>query len=455
MKLTGNGLVITLNEAGNVIEDGAVLYDGSVIKEVGITSALREKYPDAEYTDVKGKVIMPGLINAHSHIYSAMARGMFLKNARTSHNFVEVLENLWWQVDKELSPEELRYSAYHTYMESIRYGVTTLFDHHASYGDGRVLNSLGVIGDVAAELGIRTSLCFEVSDRNGAALAEQSVQENLNCIRTVQAQNSPLIDAMVGLHASFTITDATMDKCAQIGSDYNCGFHVHVAEGAADAQHCVDTYGKRVIERLQDFAMLGEKSIAVHCIHINEAEMDLLAETDTAVVHNPESNMGNAVGCANIPLMMKKGILTGLGTDAYTQDMFESLKVANIIHKHVAGDPSAITTEAQQMLLDGNRRIAARHFMADGAALKMGVLENGAQADFIVVDYIPNTPVDAGNYTGHITFGLNGGMVNSTIIAGKTVLKDREFVNIDEEKIYRESRAAAARLWSRMEARNS
>ena len=445
MKILGNGIVITLDDAVGVIQNGAVAYESGKIAQVGETAVIRAAYPDAVFTDVKGKVIMPGLTNAHTHIYSAMARGMFLSNAKVSHNFNEVLENLWWKLDRALSLEDVRYSAYHTYMEGIRFGVTTVFDHHASFGAGAVLGSLNEILGPARELGVRTSLCFEVSDRNGPERSRESIEENIRCIRAVQAERNPLLGAMFGLHASFTVSGDTMARVAGVGHGLDVGFHVHTAEGPADAAHCRTAYGKSIVRRFYDHGLLGEKSIAVHCIHIDEEEIALLSETGTAVVHNPESNMGNAVGCSRVPKMLNAGVLVGLGTDAYTQDMFESLKVANIIHKHVAGEPSATGGEIQDLLLRNNRTIAGRHF-----ATPIGQLAPGCAADLMVVDYIPNTPLDSVNYTGHITFGFSGAMVSGTIIAGETVYWDRQFTRIDAEKIYAESRRCAKGLWQRL-----
>jgi len=310
-----------------------------------------------------------------------------------------------------------------------------------------VAGSLETIGQVARELGVRTSLCFEVSDRNGPGLAQASLDENIRWIKAVQAEKNPLLHAMFGLHASFTVGEETMLKAAEAGQVLDAGFHVHTAEGPADAAHCLATYGKPIVRRFYDHGILGEKSIAVHCIHINDEEIALLKETGTAVIHNPESNMGNAVGCANVPRLLQEGILVGLGTDAYTQDMLESLKVANIIHKHVAGDPSATGGEIQGLLLRNNRQIAARHF-----GTPIGKLAPGYAADLVVVDYIPNTPIDSVNYTGHMTFGFSGPMVSGTIIAGETVYWDREFTQVDEEKIYAESRTYAKNLWHRLES---
>ena len=448
MQILGNGIVITLDPKTGVIEDGAVAYAGEKIVAVGETATIKAQYPDANFTDVDGRVIMHGLINTHSHIYSAMARGMFLQNAKTSHNFQEVLENLWWELDRELTLEDIRYSAYHTYMEGIRFGVTTVFDHHASFKPGAIMGSLEEITNVAKELGVRASVCFEVSDRNGAVASRESVDENIRGIKAIQAENNPLLHGMFGLHASFTIEEKTMERIAAEGAALGAGFHVHTAEGTADQPKTKDKFGRSIVQRFHDHGILGGKTLAIHCIHLDDEEIQLLAKTGTVAVHNPESNMGNAVGCMDIRKLQTAGILVGLGTDAYTQDMFESLKVANIIHKHVAGNPSATGGEIQGLLLENNPAIASRHFGYD-----IGIIKEGGAADLVVLDYMPNTPLNSVNYTGHITFGMSGAMVSGTIIGGETVYWNRAFTKVDEGKIYRDSRQFAQKLWDRLESK--
>ena len=448
MKILGNGIVITLDDQRGVIQNGAVAYEHGKIVAVGETAEIKAAYPTAECTDVGGKVIMPGLVNTHTHIYSAMARGMFLNNAKASHNFQEVLENLWWEVDRELTLDDVRYSAYHTLMEGIRFGVTTVFDHHASFQPGAVMGSLEEIASVSRELGVRTSMCFEVSDRNGAERSKESVEENIRAIRAVQAEKNPLLHAMFGLHASFTIEEATMERIAAEGRALGAGFHVHTAEGQGDQPKTKEKFGRSIVRRFNDYGILGEKTLAIHCIHLDDEEIELLAKTKTVAVHNPESNMGNAVGSMDVKKLQQAGILVGLGTDAYTQDMFESLKVANIIHKHVAGTPSATGGEIQGLLLQNNPQIASRHFGYD-----IGHITPGFTADLVVVDYTPPTPLNSINYTGHITFGFGGAMVCGTIIQGETVYWDRKFTKVDEAKIYSESRQFAQKLWDRLEAK--
>lgn len=442
MILVGNGIVITQDNNNPIINNGAIVIKDNIIVEVGDYNALKSKYNNYEFVDAKGKVIMPGIINNHHHIYSAFARGMDNKEA-PSNNFVEILERLWWKMDKKLTLEDIKYSAYTTYIDCIKNGVTTVFDHHAS--PYSITDSLFTIGDVAKELGMRTTLCYEVSDRDGVDITNEGIYENVNFIKYANKDDSDMIKGLFGLHASFTLSNKTLEKCAKEMEGLNTGYHVHAAEGIADLHDTLKVSGKRVIERLNDYNILGDKTLAVHCIHINDNEMGLLKSTNTNVINNPESNMGNAVGCSPVLEMLNKGVTVGMGTDGYTSDMFESMKVFPIIQRHNRCHPGVAFNETFKLLFENNKIIADKYFNRE-----VGVLKEGAYADIIVLDYNPITPMNANNLHGHMLFGFTGRSVITTIINGKIIMKDREMLNIDEEKIFRKSRELAQKLWEKM-----
>lgn len=441
MLLIGNGRVLTRDAKGTYLDDGAVLCDGATIKAIGPTAQMKAEYPGAEYIDARGGVIMPGLINTHSHIYSAFARGLSINNYNPT-NFYEILDGMWWNIDRKLTVEDTRYSAYQTYMDSIKNGVTTLFDHHASYGEIR--GSLFAIAQVAKEIGMRTSLCYEVSDRDGEQKCQDAIRENLEFINYANKQEGGMVKAMFGLHAAFTLSDKTLEQCVAQKPE-GAGFHIHVAEGMDDVYDSLRNYGKRTAHRLHDMGILGEKTIAGHCIHMSPAEMDLLKATDTMVVNNPESNMSNAVGCSPVLQMAAKGILLGLGTDAYTNDMLESLKVANCIQKHNACLPNVGWGEVTGMLFDGNRKIVARQF-----STPVGVLEPGAAADIAVFDYKPYTPFGSFNADGHLMFGMSGKQCVHTVVNGRVLMKDRELLCCDEEAINAKTLELTTKLWKKL-----
>lgn len=437
MLIIGNGRMVTRDRNRPFIERGAVALDGDTIRKVGDLDTIREEYPNAEYIDAKGGVIMPALINTHEHIYSAMARGLSIRGYNPK-GFLDILDGMWWTIDRHLTLEQTRQSARATYLDCIKNGITTVFDHHASFGEIR--DSLFAIGDAAEEFGIRACLCYEVSDRAGTERAREAVLENEAWIRHALQDDSDRIAGMMGMHAQFTLSDETMEFAAAHKPE-EVGYHIHVAEGIEDLYDCLKKYGKRIVDRLYDWKILGDKTLLGHCIYINSHEMDLIRETDTMVVHNPESNMGNACGCPPVMELMRRGVLTGLGTDGYTQDMFESLKAANLLHKHHLCDPNAAWTEAPQMLFEGNAKIANRYFKKE-----LGVLKEGAAADVIVTDYIPRTPMDASNVNSHILFGMCGRSVRTTVCGGRVLMKDREMIGMDEERILYEVREEAKKL---------
>jgi putative selenium metabolism protein SsnA len=434
MKLIGNGKVITRDKDQPLIESGAILVEGNRILKVGKNDDLRKEYPDAEYIDAKNGLIMPGLINTHNHIYSAMARGMSI-NGYNPKGFLEILDGLWWNIDRHLTLEQTKQSAIATYIDCIKNGVTTVFDHHASYGS--IEGSLFTIADAAKDLGVRTCLCYEVSDRDGEEKMRAAVKENADFIKYTSGLTDDMAKAMMGIHASFTISDETFAFIRKNTPD-NIGYHIHVAEGIEDLYDSLKKYGKRVVNRLMDQGILGPKTVAGHCVYVNSQEMDLLKETDTVVVHNPESNMGNACGCPPTIEIFNRGIMTGLGTDGYTNDMFESYKVGNLLHKHSLCDANAAWNEIPAMLFENNARIANRYFEAP-----LGVLKAGAAADIIVAGYDPLTPMTADNINSHMLFGLNGSKVVTTMINGKVLMKDRVLLNIDEAKAMSDCRQQA------------
>ena len=445
MLLIGNGKVITRDASCGFLPDGAVVTDGEVIQDVGSFDDMKAKYPQAEFVDARGGVIMPGLINAHTHIYSGLARGLAIEGNNPT-NFFEVLDGTWWKIDRHLTLNGTKASAYATILDCIRDGVTTIFDHHASFCG--IPGSLFTIRDAAKELGIRACLCYEVSERDGEEKCEQSIRENAEFARWAAKEDDDMIRAMFGGHALFTISDRTFARMVE-ANDGLTGFHIHVAEGMNDVYDSLRNYGCRPVNRLLNNGILGEKTLLGHCIHVNPAEMDIIRETGTMVVNNPESNMGNAVGCSPVLQMMKKGILIGMGTDAYTHDMLESLKVFLIIQRHHACLPNVGFGEDVTMLFENNAKIAARYFKKP-----LGILKKGAAADVIVMDYKPFTPFSDENIDGHMLFGMMGKNCRTTIINGKVLYRDREFVGIDEEAINAWTMEESKKLWGELNHRS-
>ncbi|RCW50693.1 putative aminohydrolase SsnA [Halanaerobium sp. MA284_MarDTE_T2] len=440
MYIIGGGTLITHDEKNRVIKDGGLLIDGERIKELGKTRELKKKYPDAVFKDYSGKIIMPGMINTHMHFYSTFARGMDLKTDRSPRHFLEILEKLWWRLDNSMNKDDIYYSAIYAILCGIKQGTTTIFDHHASYG--KIGQSLSIITDAVRESGIRADLAFEISDRNGSKKSVESLKESERFLKEVEKDS--YLSSRIGLHASFTLEDKTLTKVRDIADKYNSSFHIHAAEGRADLEDSRFRGFNGVVKRLDKYNIWRSGTIAVHGVHLQEEEMEILKDSGSYLIHNPESNMNNAVGLAPVKEALEKGLIVGLGTDGYTTDMFESLKVADLLIKHGNSDPRPGWSEIPEMVFKNNALIAEKTFKQ-----KLGVLKEGAAADVIAVNYDPPTEINSDNSFAHILFGINGGMVDTTIVGGKFLMENQEVKILDYEKIAYETRKQSADFWNR------
>ena len=295
--LITHGQVFTLGQRNELIPDGAIYVEGDTIAEVGSTASLAAKYPGAERLDAGGKIVLPASICGHTHFYGAFARGMAIPGAPAT-NFLEILERLWWKLDRALLWDDVRASALICLVDAIRHGCTTLIDHHAS--PNVIDGSLDIIADAVKETGLRASLCYEVTDRNGMDGARAGIAENVRFIKRCRQERDPQLGASFGLHAALTVSDETLEASRAAVEGLGAGFHIHVAEDKADEDESLRKYNLRVVERLQQFGILGPRSIAVHCVHLDEYEKEILHETRTWVTHQPRSNMNNAVGLPDV-----------------------------------------------------------------------------------------------------------------------------------------------------------
>jgi putative selenium metabolism protein SsnA len=434
-----NGIIVTLGDKNHVLWDTTVVTDGDRIVAVGDSHEMKQRYPGAEAFDCSGKIVLPGFICSHHHFYSTMARGMSIPGEPAA-NFVEILERLWWKVDMALDEEDITLSAQIPLIECIRNGTTTVIDHHASPSmrDG----SLDLIENAVQQAGIRASLCYEVSDRN---ILGGGIAENKRFIKKV-GKGDGQVAAMMGMHASFTMSDATIEECVGIARDAWVGCHIHVAEDAADRDDSIAKYHVPTVKRLEKLGVTGEKSIFVHCVHIDEAEMDILAATRTCVVHNPESNMNNAVGVTPLLKLLSKGVLVGLGTDGMGSDMLAQMRCAYLLHRLANHDPRVAFVEAPQLLLQNNASITERQF-----GLRLGEIAEGRQADLAIIDYQPPTPLSEANFLGHLIFGLVDATVDTTVCKGKILMKGKQILSMDEERLAARSRELAPKMWKRLQ----
>jgi putative selenium metabolism protein SsnA len=432
----------TLGSDARIIENGALLIEGEKIGALGTTQELTDQFPDVDRWDAEGQLVLPASICGHTHFYGAFSRGMGIPG-EPPENFPEILERLWWRLDRALTLEDVRYSALVCLVDAIRHGTTTLMDHHAS--PNAIEGSLDTIADAVKEAGLRASLCYEVTDRDGAERARAGIKENVRFAK--RAAEESQLAASFGLHASLTLSDETLADCLAAAQELGLGFHTHAAEGVSDQKDALDKSGKRVIHRLGDAGVLGPKTIAVHCVHVDESEIERLAETGTWVTHQPRSNMNNAVGVAPVEGMLSQGVNVGLGNDGFSNQMFAEMKTAYFVHKLDQKDPQAMQGNVVMDLAYRNNARLARVFWP---GQRLGELSEGAEADLVFVDYHPTTPLSAGNLPWHILFGVEASMITGTVCAGRILMRDRELLTLDEEAITARSRELAAAAWERL-----
>lgn len=442
--LIHHATVVTFDNNQPVLNDGAVYIRGETIDAVGPSAELLARFPDAERWDAEGMLLMPGQICAHTHFYGAFARGLYIPGA-AAKDFPEILEKLWWRLDKALDLAGVGASAEVCLVDAIRNGTTTLIDHHAS--QHAIDGSLDAIAEAVTRSGLRAVLCYEVTDRDGPEATQAGIAENARFMRQV-AQGRASGDAAAarlaatfGLHASLTLSDRTLEQCAQ-ESDR---FHVHVAEHPVDEYDAVTKSGQRVVERLHSHGISGARSIMAHCVHIDAWEMELLRDSHTFVTHQPRSNMNNAVGIADITAMLRGGIPVCLGNDGFSNDMFTEMKVADLLQKVSHSDPRYLgADQVMQMAIHNNRKLAANFFDRP-----VGIITASAYADLILLDYYPTTPLTEANLPWHILFGVSGGHVHSTLVHGQVLMKARSLLTMDEAEITARSRNIAAQTWER------
>jgi 5-methylthioadenosine/S-adenosylhomocysteine deaminase len=432
--LLKGGVVVTMDSARRVIRDGAVGFEGDTIVFVG-------KSEDAKgfenVVDARGCFIMPGLICAHTHLYGIALRGAAL-NIKPSTDFLQNLQRIWWPVDLQMDNEDAYATALAASMEMALNGTTAFADTYSA--PPRPEGSLDAIAKAVNEVGIRGIISFEATERRSREEGRRGLEEN---VRFLAKGGVGLVRGMVSLHASFTITDDLIARGVEAAEKYNAPLTIHVSEGPNDVYHNLERYGKRTVERLRDTGLLGPRAVLAHCVHLNRAEIGILASTGTHVAHNPMSNMLNAVGVMKLPEMLEAGVNVGLGNDGYVFDGFENMRAAFLIHRVDRRDPAVISPQSVVEMATVN---AARAYGLN----QIGSLEAGKKADIIVVrPEVMATPL-SGNVYGYIVNGLRGGDVVHVYVNGRQVVRNRVFTLLDKEEAEKRVLRTVERLWAKV-----
>ena len=437
VSLLHNGTVVTGGENPDVWTEGAVAWSGSQIVAVGSEIDLRKDYPEAKLLDACGGMVMPGLINLHHHLYSALARG--LAPAQAPSDFGQILERLWWLLDRSLSSEAVRLSALLGAADCIRSGCTTLFDHHAS--PSTIRGSLDTIAEVIDQAGLSAVLCYEITDRNGHDGAVAGLVENLRFIDTYRDHSR--IHGTFGLHASFTVSDQTLDEVA-IRRPPDVGCHIHLAEDPIDLRVSEVAYGAAPLARLEKRGFLDDRALLIHGVHLTSEGRAVVARNESTLVHCPESNANNGVGRLDVERAAAEGCTVGLGTDGMSSAMLRALRAAFLVQRAGREDPT-VGFEAHPGLLHTNA-VVARRFLDEPL---LGELTPGAPADICVVDSPPPTPIGPENLFGHLVYGASEAPVRHTIARGRILLEDFRHTTLDPLEISRAARVEAFGLWER------
>ena len=427
--LLDGGTVVTSLDPVVVTTADVLVRDGRVA-DLGAIDA-----PDAERIDCSGCLVIPGNVCAHHHLYSALARGMPYR-LEPPDNFVQVLQRVWWRLDRALDEDAVWLSAWSGGADALLAGTTTIVDHHAS--PNAIAGSLDRIAEALSELGARSVLCYEVTDRDGPERSTAGIEENLRFCKG----GFPLALGMVGAHASFTLSDETLAGCVEVARDADAGIHIHVAEDVADERDSISRFDQRVVERLAEAGALGPRSLLAHCVHVDEREIELIRQTGTWVAHNARSNMNNRVGRAPVGDL---GERVALGTDGIDGDLFAESRTA--FWRAREADPSV----GPSWIL---KRMAASARLAAGVYEEplLGTLQPSAPADLVVLAYDPPTPVTAENLAGHWAFGLSARHVRDVVVNGEVVVRERRLAKDSEAEVRARCRVAAEQLWRRMDA---
>jgi putative selenium metabolism protein SsnA len=434
--------IITWETPNRILRSYALRVEQDRITEIDEALKLLDKYPQDERIDAGGQLLLPGLICAHTHFYGLFSRGMAIHGDAPA-DFVEILQKLWWPLDQSLLEEDVYYSALLSAIDAIKHGTTTVFDHHAS--PSAIVGSLNIIEKAVSEIGLRTSLCYEVTDRGGIKKADEGIQENLRMIeKTRKYPTGSLVTAMFGLHAGLTLSDETLKRSRDSIQD-GCGFHIHVAEHQSDEFDSLNQHGNRVIDRLEEFGITGTDSIFVHGVHLDAKELQIIRDTGTWLTHQPRSNMNNAVGMAQVEGALRYGIPVCLGNDGFSFAMWDEWRICYLAHKLWNRDPRSMPGNLVIEMGAVNNAKIASHFFRD----RIGTIEVGAKADLILVDYKPITEMTEGNLPWHILFGFRDSMVTTTIVNGKTVMKDRVVMGINEAEIAQHAVSLSKDVWKR------
>ncbi len=426
------GTLVTMNDEREVREEC------HVVVEDGTVAAIEDGYaPDAD-VDARGEVVIPGLVNCHTHMYALPIRGAPLEVAPES--FYEALVDIWWRVDEAFTEEDARLSALGSCSEMLESGVTAFCDNYS--GPNTLPGALDAVADGVASTPIRGLITFEQTARNSEEEAMAGLEENQRFVHEGE-DDYDRVDGHYCLHTLFTNTESVVEATVERAREDDRPIQIHLEEGLVDVHRAIEDYGKRPVPALAEMGFLDAEVIAAHCVHSTERELEILADHDVAVAHNPYSNINNAVGIADVETMEAEGMTIGIGDDGWDPDMFETMRSAVGIHKLKQSNPSGFDmAKALEWATIGSAEVM-------GMADEIGSIETGKRADFVTLDLGPN-PVLPGSAPYYVVSAASRADVSRTIVDGDVAYERGEGVSGVDEADRRAIGEASERLWNRL-----
>ncbi|MHB1295667.1 MAG: amidohydrolase family protein [Anaerolineae bacterium] len=432
---------LILEGGRRIVLQGAVRIDGARIQDMGPTDTLVARYANDERLDAHGMLVMPGLVCAHSRPCRLLARGV-LPSGAGQDRWLGAQRDLWWKLEAALDYDDVRYGTLAACADAIRCGTTTLFVRHAS--PNALPYSLDAVGEAVLQAGVRACLGYEVSDRNTPVEARQGVEENARFARRCQGES--LLSAIMGMQASYAISQETLSAAIGAAALTDIGFHLDAAEEMADQRDTQASHGLRVVERLRKRGVLGPRTVLVHGLHLAAEEMRLLASTGTTLVHCPRSNVQYGLGLAPVSDLLAAGVRVGLGCDHWAPDVLREMQAAYLVHQQGPRTTASLPLQSLvDLALRGNAEMAARVLRE-----RVGELAVGALADLILVAYASPTPLDSDSLAGHLLLGFDSACVDTTIVAGRVLMRHRRLLMLDGDAIGAQARRVAARLMAKL-----
>ena len=440
--LIENGTIVTMDQKRRILENHSLAIEKGRIVQIGKTVEVQREHPRAETVDATGRIVMPGLVCSHSHLYGMLLRGASL-NITPPSDFTQILQRIWWPVDEAMNYDDAYASALVAAVEFAKSGVTTFADTYS--GPNSIPGVLDRIAEAVEAVGIRGFVAFEATERHSRDEGFNGIKENVRFAKKVSKISNSKAKSLFSIHASFTVSDELIREVKKLAEKFHSPITIHASEGMGDLHHNLEKYGKRTIERLHDVGLLGPNVVLAHCVHVSSEEIDLISKTNTRVAHNPMSNMLNAVGVAPITSMLEKKVTVGLGNDGYIFDMFENMRVAFLLHRVNSRNPNAIDPYSVLEMATIN---GAKLY---GMENEIGSIEIGKKADIIIVKpSILPTPLTSSSAIGHIINTVDGDDVEHVFVEGKHMVRNKRLESFDEEKAQQISQNAAAKLWERL-----